>query len=190
MTTTPTAVVPGYIAGTWRLDPIHSDVSFTVRHLMVSKVRGHFRTFDVQIVTGENPLDSSVNATIDVASFDTDNADRDADIRGADFAEVEKFPTMTYHSTGITADGDGFLVDGELTLHGVTRQVPLHLEVNGFQAKTPFGDTRAGFSATTEIDRRDFDIKFNMPLEGGGVVVGDTLQVSIEIEAILASPTS
>ena len=181
-------LVPGYIAGTWKLDPVHSDVSFTVRHLMVSKVRGRFRSFDAQVVTAENPLQSSVTATIDLTSIDTDNPDRDAHIRSADFFEVETYQTMTYKSTGVREDGDGFVVDGDLTLHGVTRPVPLHLEINGFQAKTPFGDTRAGFSATTEIGRGDFGIEFNMPLDGGGVVVGERIQVSIEIEAILVPP--
>jgi len=189
MATTAT-LVPGYIAGTWKLDPVHSDLSFSVRHLMVSKVRGHFQAFDAQIVTGEDPLESTVTATVDLASIDTDNPDRDAHIRSADFFEVETYPTMTYRSTGIREDGDAFVVDGELTLHGVTRAVPLRLEINGFQANTPFGDTRAGFSATTEIDRRDFGIEFNMPLDGGGVVVGERLQVSIEIEAILAPPAA
>jgi polyisoprenoid-binding protein YceI len=187
----PTAtVIPGYIAGTWKLDPVHSNVSFSVRHLMVSKVRGHFRTLDAEIVTGEDPLQSTVTASVDLTSIDTDNPDRDAHIRSADFFEVETYPTMTYRSTSVRQDGDSFVVDGELTLHGVTREVPLHLEINGFQAKTPFGDTRAGFSATAEIDRRDFGIVFNMPLEGGGVVVGERLQISIEIEAILTPPAA
>ena len=176
--------IPGYLAGTWKLDPVHSDVSFSVRHLMVSKVRGHFRSFDAEIVTGEDLLASSVEASIDLSSIDTDNVDRDAHIRSTDFFDVERFPTMTYRSTGVRSDGDGLVVDGELTLHGVTRSVPLQLEVNGFVV-SPFGDTRTGFSARTEISRRDFGIDLDMPLEGGGVVVGDRIQVSIEIEAIL-----
>src|ERR1017187_10450407 len=97
---------------------------------------------------------------------------------------------MTYHPTGIHQLGDQFVVDGDLTLHGVTRPVALEVEANGFQAQTPFGDTRAGFSATTEIDRRDFDIAFNMPLDGGGVVVGDRIQVFVEVEAILPKPAA
>ena len=116
-----TTVVPGYITGNWKVDPVHSDVSFSVRHLMVSKVRGHFRTFDAEIVTAENPLESKVTATVDLSSIDTDNPDRDAHIRSADFFEVETYPTLTYRSTGIREDGDGYIVDGELTLHGVTR---------------------------------------------------------------------
>ncbi|HEX9506649.1 MAG TPA: YceI family protein, partial [Acidimicrobiia bacterium] len=142
MTATDT-VIPGYIAGNWTVDTVHSEVGFTVRHLMVSKVRGHFTDFTGTLVTGENVLDSSVEATIQLASIDTSNADRDAHVRSADFFDVEQYPTLTYRSTGIRAEGDGFVVDGELSLHGVTREVPLALEVNGFQASTPFGDTRA-----------------------------------------------
>ncbi len=176
--------IPGYISGTWAIDPVHSEVSFTVRHLMVSKVRGRFTRFAGTFVTGEDPLESSVEATVELASIDTDNADRDAHIRSADFFDVERYPTLTYRSTGIRRDGDGFIVDGELSLHGVTRSVPLTLEVNGFQASTPFGDTRAGFSATAEINRNDFGIEFNAPLEGGGVVLGNKVQIALEVEAV------
>jgi polyisoprenoid-binding protein YceI len=190
MPSTATTAVPGYIAGTWTLDKIHSAVAFTVRHLMVSKVRGRFTGFDAEIVTAENPLESRFTATVDLTSIDTDNPDRDTHIRSADFFEVEKYPTMTFQSTGIREAGDHFVVDGDLTLHGVTRPVALDLEVNGFQAQTPFGDTRTGFSATTEIDRRDFGIVFNMPLDGGGVVVGDRIQVFVEVEAILQKPAA
>ena len=190
MTSSTTTALPGYIAGTWTLDKIHSTVSFTARHLMVSKVRGRFVDFDAEIVTAQNPLESWFTATVDLASIDTDNPDRDAHIRSTDFFEVEKYPTMTYKSTEIRPVGDHFVVDGELTLHGVTRPVALNLEVNGFQAQTPFGDTRAGFSASTEVDRRDFGIVFNMPLDGGGVVVGDKIQVEVEVEAILEKPAA
>ena len=176
--------IPGYISGTWAIDPVHSEVSFTVRHLMVSKVRGRFTRFAGTFVTGEDPLESSVEASVELASIDTDNADRDAHIRSADFFDVERYPTLTYRSTGIRRDGDGFIVDGELSLHGVTRSVPLTLEVNGFQASTPFGDTRAGFSATAEINRNDFGIEFNAPLEGGGVVLGNKVQIALEVEAV------
>jgi polyisoprenoid-binding protein YceI len=177
--------IPGYVAGRWALDRSHSSVSFSVRHLMVSKVRGQFDDFDAEIVTGADPLASSVSATVDLSSIDTGNADRDAHIRSADFFDVESHPTLSFRSTGIRADGDDFLVDGELTLHGVTRPVTLGLEVNGFQHASPFGDVRAGFSATGEINRKDYGIDINMPLEGGGVVVGDKVQITLEIEAIL-----
>src|SRR5689334_21215146 len=118
--------IPGYQAGTWTIDPVHSDVSFTIRHMMVSKVRGNFRTFEGTIVTGEKPDESTVTATIDMSSIDTGQAQRDEHIRSADFFEIDKYPTMTYRSTGLRADGDGdFVLDGELTLKGITKQVPL-----------------------------------------------------------------
>ena len=177
--------IPGYVAGRWALDPAHSSVSFSVRHLMVSKVRGQFDDFDAEIVTGADPLASSVSATVDLSSIDTGNADRDAHIRSADFFDVDTHPTLSFRSTGVRPDGDDFVVDGELSLHGVTRPVSLKLEVNGFQHASPFGDVRAGFSASTEINRKDYGIEFNMPLEGGGVVVGDKVQIALEIEAIL-----
>lgn len=181
--------VPGYIAGTWTLDPVHSEVGFTVRHLMVSKVRGRFTDFSGTFVTAEDPLASTLEASVDLSSIDTGNPDRDAHIRSADFFDVEHHPTLTYRSTEIRAQGDGFVVDGELSLHGVTKSVPLQLEVNGFQAATPFGDTRAGFSATASIDRRDFGIVYNATLEGGGVALSNTININLEVEAILQPAT-
>ena len=184
MSDTATTTIPGYIAGTWTLDPSHSDVSFSVRHLMVSKVRGRFNTVTGELVTGANPLESSVTATIDLNSIVTGDENRDNHLRSTDFFDVANHPTMTYRSTSLRPSGDGFVLDGELTLHGVTKVVPLKLEVNGFQPNTPMG-TRAGFSATGEISRSDFGIAFNMPLEGGGVVVGDKVSINLEVEGIL-----
>ena len=189
-TTTTTTPIPGYVAGTWNIDPVHSDVSFTVRHMMVSKVRGRFGTFEGQIVTAPDPIDSTVTATIDLASIDTNNAQRDAHIRSSDFFEVDAHPTMTFRSTAIRPAEDGrFVVEGELTLRGITRPVSLDLEFNGF-GPDPYGGTRAGFSATTELNRRDFGIDVSMPLDGGGVVVGDKVNVALEIEAVLATPAA
>jgi polyisoprenoid-binding protein YceI len=185
MTAVETVSIPGYVAGTWKIDPAHSEVSFTVRHLMVSKVRGRFTDFEGTFVTGTDPAGSRVEATVQLASIDTANADRDAHVRSADFFDVENHPTLTYRSTGVRADGDGFVVDGELSLHGVTKSVPLALEVNGFQATTPFGDSRAGFSATAEIDRRDFGIVYNAQLEGGGVALAHKINIHLEVEAVL-----
>ncbi len=175
--------IPGLVPGTWSIDPTHSDVSFSVRHMMVSKVRGTFRRFDAELVIAENLSDSSVNATIDVGSFDTGNAERDAHIRSADFLDLERYPTMTYRSTAIHPEGDRFVVDGELTLHGVTRPVALQLEVGGVTTD-PYGNLRLGLSATTEINRRDFGIDVSMPLEAGGVVVGDKVNITLDIAAI------
>src|ERR1019366_3762500 len=159
-----TTTVPGYVAGTWDIDPVHSEVGFAVRHMMVSKVRGKFKTFSGQIDTG--------------------NEQRDGHIRSADFFEVEKHTTMTFRSTGVRAAGDGFVVDGDLTLKDVTKQVPLTLELNGF-GPDPYGGTRAGFTATAEINRSEFGIDFNAALETGGVVVSDKVAIQIEIEAVL-----
>jgi polyisoprenoid-binding protein YceI len=186
MTETATEI-PGYIPGTYKLDPGHSDVAFTVRHMMVSKIRGHFTKVEADIVLAPNPLDSSATATIDLDSIDTNNPTRDDDLRSANYFEVDKYPTMAYRSTGVRHTEDGFDLDGELTIHGVTRLVTLALDVHGF-TKDPYGGYRAGFSATGEVDRKDFNITTNIPMDGGGVVIGDTIQLFIEVEAILQQP--
>ena len=179
------ATIPGYRAGTWQIDTSHSDISFSVRHMMVSKVRGEFGEFSGTIVTGEQPLDSSVTAEITLDSINTRNEQRDNHIRSADFFDVAQHPTMTYRSTGLSANDDGsWTLAGELSLHGVTKSVPLHLELNGFAAD-PWGGQRVGFSAKTEINRRDFGIDISMPMDGGGVVVGDKISIALEIEAVL-----
>jgi polyisoprenoid-binding protein YceI len=178
--------ITGYVPGTWTIDTTHSEIGFSVRHLMVSKVKGAFRDFSGTFVTAENPFDSSVEATVVLSSVDTGNADRDAHLRSADFFDTDQHTLLTYSSTGIRYDDEeGFVVDGELTLRGVTKQVPLRLEIHGFQQGTPFGDTRTGFTATGEIDRRDFGVSFNMALEGGGVGLGNKVQITLEIEAVL-----
>jgi polyisoprenoid-binding protein YceI len=185
MTTASTVTsIPGYLAGTWSIDPVHSEVGFVVRHMMVSKVRGRFRTFSGEIVTAENPLDSSVTAEIDLSSIDTGNEQRDNHIRSADFFDIESHPTMTYRSTGVRADGDDFVLDGQLTLKGVTRDVPLRLELNGF-GPDAYGGTRAGFTATAEINRRDFGVNWSATMEAGGAVVSDKVTLHLEIEAVL-----
>jgi len=187
MTASTTATgIPGYVAGTWNIDPVHSEVGFSVRHMMVSKVRGRFNTFSGQLVTGEDPLHSSVTAEIDLASIITGNEQRDNHIRSADFFEVETYPTMTYRSTGVRLDGGDYVLDGELTLKGVTKSVPLTLELNGF-GPDAYGGTRAGFTATGEINRKDFNVNFDAPMQNGGVVVSDKITLQLEIEAVLAT---
>jgi polyisoprenoid-binding protein YceI len=186
MTELSTATIPGYVAGKWSIDPVHSEVGFSARHMMVSKVRGRFSEFSGEIVTGENPADSTVTAEISLGSIITGNEQRDEHIRSADFFEVETYPTMTYRSTGIRADGGDFYVDGELKLKGVTKSVPLHLELNGF-GPDAYGGTRAGFTATAEINRRDFNVNFTAPMQNGGAVVSDKITINLEIEAVLAS---
>jgi polyisoprenoid-binding protein YceI len=128
-----------------------------------------------------------VTATIELASIDTNNPQRDDDLRSANFFQTDSYPTMTFRSVAMRHGEDGFDVDGELTLHGVTRPVTLSLDVNGF-TRDPYGGTRAGFSATTELDRGDFGISTNIPMDGGGVVIGDRIQVFLEIEAVLNPP--
>lgn len=184
---TTTTEIPGYVAGTWTIDPTHSDVSFTARHMVVSKVRGFFRTFEGTLVTGETPEQSSVTAQIDLTSIDTNNEQRDGHIRSADFFEVETYPTMTFQSTGVRRHHDDWILDGELTLKGVTKQVPLKLELNGF-GPDAWGGYRAGFSAKGELNRRDFNVNFHATLETGGLVVSDKVEIHLEIEAILDKP--
>ncbi len=179
-----TTTIPGYVAGTWDIDPVHSEVGFSVRHMMVSKVRGRFTAYSGQIVTAENPLGSSVTAEIDLGSIQTGAEQRDNHIRSADFFDVETYPTMTYRSTGVRAQGDDYIVDGDLTLKGVTKQVPLKLELNGF-GPDPYGGVRAGFTATAEINRRDFNVNFSAPMQNGGAVVADKITINLEIEAVL-----
>lgn len=188
-TDSPTSSIPGYLAGTWTIDPVHSEVSFSVKHMMISKVRGRFATFAGQLVTAADPLRSSVEATIEMSSIDTNNAQRDGHVRSADFFAVETHPHMTFRSSGIRPDGEGFLVDGELTLKGITRPTTLALELGGF-GPDGYGGTRVGFSATTTVNRRDFGVDISLPLDGGGVVVGDKVTVNLEIEAVLTAPNA
>ena len=184
MTSTTAVQIPGYLAGAWDIDAAHSTVGFSVRHMMVSKVRGYFRDFSGEIVTAEVPEQSSVTATIDLSSIDTRQEQRDAHIRSADFFDVENHPTMTFRSTAVRTDGADWFVDGELTIKGNTRPVTLALELNGF-GPDAYGGTRAGFSAKTEISRSEFGVDIQMPMDGGGVVVGDKISVELEIEAVL-----
>jgi polyisoprenoid-binding protein YceI len=179
------AAIPGYVAGKWTIDTVHSEVGFSVRHMMVSKVRGRFTQYTAEIVTGENPADSSVTAEITLNSIQTGEENRDNHLRSADFFEVETYPTMTYKSTAVKPHGDDWTVEGELTLKGITKSVPLHLELNGF-GPDPYGGTRAGFTATGEINRRDFNVTFSAPMSNGGAVVSDKISLHLEIEAVLA----
>jgi polyisoprenoid-binding protein YceI len=183
MTSTATQI-PGYVVGTWDIDPTHSTVGFSVRHMMVSKVRGYFRDFSGEIVTAEDPTQSSVTARIDMDSIDTRQEQRDAHIRSADFFDVGNHTEMTFRSTAVRTDGADWTVVGDLTIKGITRSVELELELNGF-GPDAYGGTRAGFSARTEISRKAFGVDIDMPMDGGGVVVGDKITVELEIEAVL-----
>lgn len=175
--------LPGYVAGSWLVDPIHSNASFTVRHL-VSKVRGRFGTLEGEIKTADDPLDSSVTITVDADSIDTNNEMRDNHLRSSDFLEVDIYPTLAFTSTGIRPHGEDFLIDGNLTIKDVTRPITAELEVGGF-APSDDGVLRAGFTARFEIDRQDYNVSFRKVLETGGVLAGDRVSIEVEIEAIL-----
>lgn len=175
--------IPGYVVGRWVIDQVHSDLSFTVRHMMVSKVRGHFREFDGEIVTAADPRESRVTATIQVASVDTNNEGRDNHVRSGDFFDAATYPTATYRSEALRLDNGSYTLDGELTLRGVTKPVPLTLEVNGFGPDVQ-GGTRAGFTARGRINRNDFGVSLNSVMNGIAAV-GDNIDFTLEIEAIL-----
>jgi polyisoprenoid-binding protein YceI len=171
-------------AGTYLLDAAHKRVGFVVRHLMVSKVRGNFGEATATITVGEDPLQSSVTASITTKSVFTGQPDRDNHLRTGDFFEVEKYPTIEFRSTGIKYhDGNEFLLDGELTIKGVTKPVELLVEFEG-AGRSPYGQDVFGFSATTEIDREDWGLTYNMALESGGVMIGKKVKIEIEGEAI------
>jgi polyisoprenoid-binding protein YceI len=179
---TSAAVATDLSAGTWAIDPVHSTVSFSVRHLMVSKVRGTFGTFSGAIVVAEDGT-PSVNAEIAVDSVDTGNEQRDAHVKAADFFDVEKFPTASFVSTGVRANGDDYVVDGDFTLKGVTKPIELKLEFNGVNPGMGHGEV-AGFEASVVLNRKDFGVDMDMPLETGGTVVGDKVTITLEIEAL------
>jgi len=184
--TNSTQLHPDYIAGTWKLDPLHSEISFTVKHLMITKVRGVFEKFDVTIVTGEDIDDSTINATIDVASVNTGVAARDNHLRTSDFFLVDEYPTMTFVSTSFDGDiesGD-FTVTGDLTLRGVTKPVTLKGEFGGV-IKDSHGNTKAGASATAKINRHDFGVSYNAALEAGGMTLGDDVTITLDLEVLL-----
>lgn len=171
----------------WNVDAAHSGIQFTVRHMVVSKVRGRFAAWTGTLDWNEaDPSASQVEANIDAASIDTGVADRDAHLRSADFLDVARFPQISYKSRKIEAAGKGRLrVTGDLTVHGVTREVPLDVEILG-RGKDPWGKQRTGFSATASIDRKEFGLKWNQVLEAGGVLVGERIDVEIEVQAVLA----
>jgi polyisoprenoid-binding protein YceI len=171
-------------AGTYALDAAHKRVGFVVRHLMVSKVRGQFAEASATITIDEDPLRSSVTASITTASIETGETSRDNHLRSGDFFEAEKYPTIEFRSTGIKSHaGAEFVLDGELTIKGVTRPVELVVEFEG-AATSPYGHSLFGFSATTEIDREDWGLTYNMALETGGVMIGKKVKIEIEGEAI------
>ncbi|MDQ3382515.1 MAG: YceI family protein [Actinomycetota bacterium] len=169
--------------GTWTVDPAHSEVGFTARHMMVTKVRGTFADVAAEVVVGRPIETSTVTAEVQMASVNTRNADRDTHLRSPDFFHVESFPTMTFRSTEVT----GSPMTGELTIKDETRTVTFDLEFNGI-SDDPWGGVRAGVEARTEVNRKDFGLTWNVAVESGGVLVGERVQLTLDIE--LVQPTS
>jgi polyisoprenoid-binding protein YceI len=181
--TTPTGrTLDGLVPGVWAVDPSHSEVGFTARHLMVSKVRGRFTDYEATVTIAPNVLDSTVEAIVQLESVETKDEKRDAHLRSADFFHTDEHPTMTFRSTGIRENGSDFYLDGDLSIRGVTKPVTFDLEFNGV-VTTPWGGQSAGFSAETEINRKDWGLEWNVALESGGVLVSEKVKIALEIEA-------
>jgi polyisoprenoid-binding protein YceI len=174
---------------TYEIDPAHSSAQFSVRHMMITNVRGGFSSVKGTVVyDSDRPADSTVEATIDVNTIATLDAQRDGHLKSADFLDVEKYPTITFKSTKVESDGLGEgKVTGDLTIHGVTKQVVLKVEGPTQEGKDPWGNTRIGASATTKIKRSDFGLTWNAALETGGIMVGDDLKIELEVEMIKAA---
>ncbi len=179
---TTTATLTQLPTGTWQIDPAHTEVGFVARHLMVSKVRGTFGEVSGTVEVREPVAESSVAASVAMASVDTGSADRDAHLRSADFFDVETHPTMTFASTGFTGEE----LTGDLTIRGVSRPVTFDVEFGGI-ATDPWGNTKAGFEATTTLNRKDFGLEWNVALESGGVLVGDKVTVTLDVQLLRES---
>jgi len=173
-------------AATYDIDPVHSAVSFKVKHLMVSSVRGSFRKFSGTIdFDAKKPETAAIAASIDASSIDTGNADRDGHLKSPDFFDVAKFPTLDFKATKLKAAGKGkFKLSGDLTLHGVTKPVTLDVEGLGAEVTDPWGNVKIGASAVTKLSRKEFGLTWSKALETGGVVVGDEVEISLDIEAV------
>lgn len=178
------ATHPSFATGTWKLDLAHSELSFSIRHLAISKVRGTFAEFDVTVVTAESLAESSIEASIDIASVNTNQKDRDNHLRTSDFFLVEEFPTATFKSTSISVEGDDFTVVGDFTLRGVTKSIELAGELGGVTVDG-YGQTKAGATVTTKINRLDFGVNWNAAIEAGGFTLGDQVTISAEIAVVL-----
>ena len=171
------------ITGTWVIDPAHTSIAFSARHAMVAKVRGNFTAFEGQFsIDAANIAASAAAITIQAASIDTDNADRDGHLKSADFLDVEQFPTLTFTSTSVSQSGSTYNVTGDLSIHGITKQITVPFELVGV-SQDPWGNTKIGFEAETEISRKDFGLTWNAALETGGVLVSDTIKLSLDVEA-------
>jgi polyisoprenoid-binding protein YceI len=170
--------------GTWNLDTSHTEIGFVVRHAGISKVRGQFTEADATLVVGESLATSSVEATVKTASFDSNDDDRDGHVKSADFFDVEQFPHMTFKANQVQGTPEEFKLGGELTIKDTTKPVTFDVEFGGM-AVDPFGSTRAGFSASTQISRKEFGITWNAALEAGGVLVGDKVTITVDAAFVL-----
>ena len=185
-TTTTTTTLP-LTARTWTIDPAHTTVGFTVRHLAVSKVRGQFDGVDGRIEIGDDLASTSVSATIDMASVTTGNPDRDAHLKSSDFFDAENHPTMQFTSTAIRAEGGDYTMHGDLTINGITKPVELDVEFFGTSVFPMDQSTRAGFSATGTLSRKDFGIEFNVALGGDKVMISDKVALELDVQVVAPS---
>jgi polyisoprenoid-binding protein YceI len=177
-----TTLIP---AGTWTIDASHSEVGFSVRHLMISKVKGTFKTFEGTLITGETNENFQLSGSISVDSIDTNDDGRNAHLKSADFFDAETFPLITFASTSVrTSNGEDFVLDGEVTIHGITKPITLNVELGGI-ATDPYGQTKIAAVATGKLKRSDFGLTWNTALESGGVLVGDEITLTLEAQATL-----
>lgn len=180
--TTPTATKHGLTAGTWTIDPTHTRIGAVARHLMVTKVRGHFESFSGTIEVGDTPQDSSVNVSIDTSSITTGTDDRDAHLKSPDFLDVENHPHITFESTEIAQVGDRYKLVGDLTIRGATNPIELDMEFLGVHTD-PWGNQKAAFEARGTLEREKWGLVWNVALESGGVLVSKTFDLEIELQA-------
>ena len=183
-----TMTAPLTAVTTWSIDPVHSVAEFKVKHMMISNVKGQFTGVSGTLTLDEADVThSKIDATIDAASINTREADRDAHLKSADFFDVEKFPTLGFRSTRVTRSGDDELsVEGDLTIHGVTRKVVFAVEGPTAPGKDPWGNTRIGISAITKINRKDYGLTWNAALETGGILVGDEVTITLDVQFVKA----
>ncbi|MFN8521372.1 MAG: YceI family protein [Chloroflexota bacterium] len=180
----PIVTIPGYVAGTWKLDPIHTHIGFSAKHMMVAKVRGRFTEFEGTIVTAPDPLASTAVVTIQASSIDTNQEFRDNHIRSADFFDADNHPTITFALHRLRPHDDGFAVEGELTMRGITKPITLTMDTPAI-APTGDGSTKAGFSMTGDIDRHAWGVSYDGPIPGGGTMIGSRVQLVLDVEADL-----
>ena len=175
--------LPEIPPGTWTVDPVHSYVGFVARHMMIARVHGAFRDFSAEVVIGESPLDSKVSAVVKTDSVDSGSADRDAFIKTNDFFDVAQHPEMSFESTSFAADGDDYTMTGDLTINGITKPVTFDVEFDGYTLD-PWGNDRAGVYAQASVNRHDWGITWNAPLDGGGVMLSDKVKLELDLQIV------